>query len=132
MAVGKGFTGRKATLTIGGVGSLPIQTKGLSVNNEMVDVTSDTSNGWTTLLAEPGTKSIELTFSGIVENLNLLMSAISNASQIYACVVTYPDGSTVTGDFGFGSFSQTGETAAAYTFEATMSSSGQVTFTAGV
>lgn len=132
MAVGKGFAGRKVTLTIGGVGSIPIQTKGLSVNNEMIDVTSDTSNGWATALAEPGQRAIELTFSGIVENLSLLMSTISNTSQIYACVLTYPDGSTVEGDFGFGSFSQTGEYNAAYTFEATMSSSGEVTFTAGV
>lgn len=132
MAVGKGFTGRKVTLTIGGVGSIPIQTKGLSVNNEMVDVTSDTSDGWATALAEPGQKSIELTFSGIVENLDLLMSTITNTSQIYACTITYPEGSTVTGDFGFGSFSQTGEYNAAYTFESTLSSSGEVTFTAGV
>lgn len=131
MAVGKGFAGRKVTLTIGGAGSIPIQTKGLSINNEMIDVTSDTSNGWATALAEPGQKSIELTFSGIVENLNLLMSTINNTSQIYACVLTYPDGSTVEGDFGFGSFSDTGEYNGAYTFEATMSSSGEVTFTAG-
>lgn len=131
MAVGKGFAGRKVTLTIGGVGSIPIQTKGLSVNNEMIDVTSDTSSGWATALAEPGQKSIELSFSGIVEDLDLLMSAISNTSQIYACVITYPEGSTVTGDFGFGSFSDTGEYNGAYTFEATMASSGAVTFTAG-
>lgn len=131
MAVGKGFTGRKAILSVGGVGDIPIRTKGLSVNNEMVDVTSDTSSGWTTLLAEPGNRSIELTFAGVVENLDLLMSVMTNTSQIYAITLTYPDGSTVTGDFGFGSFSQTGETAVEYTFEATMSSSGVVTFTAG-
>ena len=131
MAVGKGFTGRKVTLTIGGAGSIPIQTKGLSVNNEMVDVTSDTSDGWATALGEPGQRSIEYSFSGIVENLNLLMSIITNTSQIYACVITYPDGSTVTGDFGFGSYSDTGEYNGAYTFEATLSSSGEVTFTAG-
>jgi len=131
MAVGKGFAGRKALLTIGGVGNIAIQTKGLSVSNEMIDVTNDTSDGWTTLLAEAGSKSVELTFSGVVENLSLLMSVLTNASQIYACTLTYPDGSVVSGDFGFGSYGDTGETAAAYTFEATMSSSGQVTFTAG-
>lgn len=131
MAVGKGFAGRKVALTIGGVGSIPIQTKGLSVSKEGVDVTSDTSDGWTTLLAEAGNSSIELTFSGVVENLSLLMSVMTNTSCIYACTLTYPDGSVVSGDFFFGSYSDTGETKTAYTFEATMSSSGEVKFTAG-
>tara|TARA_R110000744_G_scaffold343338_1_gene448543 strand:+ start:525 stop:923 length:399 start_codon:yes stop_codon:yes gene_type:complete len=131
MTVGVGFTGRKATLTLGGVGNIAITTKGLSVNNEMVDVTSDKSNGWSTVLAEPGNKAIELSFSGVVENLNLLMSAISNVSQIYACVLLYPDGSTVTGDFSFGSYSDTGEYNEKYTFEAALASSGAVVFVAG-
>lgn len=132
MAVGIGFTGRKATLTIGGVGNIAIMSKGLSVNNEMVDVTSDTSGGWSTALAEPGNKNIELSISGVVENLSLLMSVITNTSQIYACVLTYPDGSTVTGDFSFGSYSDTGETSDKYTFEVSLASSGEVTFVAGV
>jgi predicted secreted protein len=132
MAVGTGFTGRKATLTIGGVGSLAIMSKGLTVNNEMVDVTNDTSGGWATALAEPGQKSCELSVSGVVENLSLLMSVFTNVSQIYACVLTYPDGSTVTGDFSFGSYSDTGETADKYTFEVSLASSGAVTFVAGV
>ena len=131
MAVGKGFAGRKVTLTIGGVGSIPIMSKGLSVNNEMIDVTSDTSGGWATALAEPGQKSIELSFSGVVENLDLMYSVVSNVSQIYACTLTYPDGSVVSGDFSFGSFSDTGEYNEKYTFEASLASSGEVTFTPG-
>jgi predicted secreted protein len=131
MAVGKGFAGRKVALTIGGVGSIPIMSKGLSVNNEMIDVTSDTSDGWATALAEPGQKNIELSFSGVVENLDLMYSVVTNVSQIYACTATYPDGSVVAGDFSFGSFSDTGETSDKYTFEAGMASSGEVTFTPG-
>ena len=131
MSVGVGFAGRKVTLTIGGVGNIAITTKGLSVNNEMIDVTSDSSNGWATALAEAGQKSVELSFSGVVENLNLLMSTINNVSQIYACVLTYPEGSTVSGDFSFGSFSDTGDYNEKYTFEASMASSGAVVFVAG-
>tara|TARA_R110000782_G_scaffold20211_2_gene54661 strand:- start:529 stop:927 length:399 start_codon:yes stop_codon:yes gene_type:complete len=131
MTVGVGFTGRKVLLTIGGAGSIAITTKGLSVNNEMVDVTSDSSNGWATALAEPGQRSIELSFSGVVENLNLLMSVVNNASQIYACTLTYPDGSVVSGDFGFNTFSDTGDYNEKYTFEASIASSGAIVFTAG-
>ena len=131
MTAGVGFAGRKVTLTIGGVGNIAITTKGLSMNNEMIDVSSDKSDGWATALAEPGSKSMELSFSGIVENLNLLMSTVNNTSQIYACVLTYPEGSIVAGNFSFGSFSDTGDYNEKYTFEASMASSGQVTFTAG-
>lgn len=132
MSVGQGFAGRKVTLTIGGVGNIAITTKGLSVNNEMIDVTNDTSDGWATALAEPGQKSLELSFSGVVENQDLLESVVNNTSQIYACVLTYPDGSTVTGDFGFASYSDTGDYNEKYTFEASLASSGAVTFAAGV
>ena len=131
MTVGVGFAGRKVTLTLGGVGNIAITTKGLSVNNTMIDVTSDKSDGWVTGLAEPGERNIEFSFSGVVENLNLLMSAISNVSQIYACVLTYPDGSTVSGDFSLGSYSDTGEYNEKYTFEAALASSGVVNFAAG-
>jgi len=131
MAVGVGFTGRKVLLTIGGAGSIAIREKSVSVNNEPVDVTSDSSDGWTTVLAEPGNKNIELGFSGVVENLNLVMSIMNNESQIYACTLTYPEGSVIAGDFFFGSLGNTAPYNEAYTFESSMSSSGEVTFTAG-
>ena len=131
MAVGVGFTGRKVLLTIGGAGSIAIREKSVSINNEPVDVTSDSSAGWTTILAEPGNKNVEIGFSGVVENLNLVMSIIDNTSQIYACTLTYPEGSVISGDFFFGSLGNTAPYNEAYTFESSMSSSGEVTFTAG-
>ena len=130
MTIGKGYAGRKESWTFGGVSSIAFQSKSISVNNEMIDVTNDTSDGWATKLAEPGTKSVEITGGGIVENLSLLMSAINNTSQIYASTYTFPDGSTMTGDFDF-NYSQSGETAEGVTFEMTATSSGEVTFTAG-
>lgn len=132
MAAGKGFTGRKVTLTIGGVGSIPIMTKGLAMSNGAVDVTSDTSNGWTTILAEAGVKSVKLSFSGVVQDLSLLMSVVQNVSQLYTCVLIYPDGSTVTGDFQFGEYSDGGDTGDKYTFDGALASSGAVVFVAGV
>ena len=131
MAVGVGFTGRKVLLTIGGAGSIAIQEKSVSINNEPVDVTSDSSDGWATSLAEPGGRNLEIGFSGVVENLNLVMSIMNNTSQIYACTLTYPEGSVIAGDFFFGSLGNTGPFKEAFTFEASMSSSGEVTFTAG-
>lgn len=130
MAVGKGYAGIEESLTFGGVTSIAFQSKSISVNNEMITVTNDTSGGWATKLAVPGNKSIEITGSGVVESLSMLMSAVGNSSQIYAVTYNFPDGSTLTGDFDF-NYSQSGETADAVTFEATLTSSGEVTFTAG-
>lgn len=129
MAVGKGYSGRKESITFGGVTSIAFTSKSISVNNEMIDVTNDTSDGWATKLAEPGSKSIEISGSGVVESLSMLMSAIENESQIYALTYNFPDGSSLSGDFDF-NYSQSGETAEAVTFEATFTSSGAVTFTA--
>ena len=131
MTAGVGFTGRKFLLTIGGVGSIAIQEKNVSINAEAVDVSSDSSNGTTVMLAEPGNKSVEMGFSGVVENLNLVMSIMNNTSQIYACTLTYPEGSVISGDFFLGSISNAGPFKEAFTFEASLASSGPVTFTAG-
>lgn len=137
MAVGIGIIGREVTLTIGGVSILGVQNKGLTVNNEPLDATDETSSGWAEALALPGQKSIELPFSGLVKNLEMLRAIMASpdSSQIYACVLTYPDGtatpSNVTGDFMLGSYTETGEYNGLYTFDVTMTSSGAVTFTPG-
>ena len=131
MAVGQGIIGREVTLTVGGVSILGVQTKGLTVNNEPLDTTDDNSAGWAEALAIPGQKSVEMPFSGLVKNLELLRAIMVNESQIYACVMTYPDGSDVTGDFFMANFNETGEYNGLKTFDVSLQSSGEPTFTAG-
>lgn len=131
MSVGIGIIGRQVLITIGSQSILGIQTKGLTVNNERLDTTDDNADGWAEALAVPGQKSVELPISGLLKNLEML-AAYFASSQIFAATITYPDGSEVTGDFFLESFSETGEYNALKTFDATFSSSGEVTFTAGV
>ena len=131
MASGISIKGREVLLTIGGQTILGVQTKGISVNNEMIDTTDDNSAGWIEYSAIAGQKSVELPISGMVKNLELLRAIMGIGSQIYACTITYPDNSVVAGDFAMTSFSDTGEYGSAYTFEVTLASSGVVTFTAG-
>ena len=131
MATGISMKGRQVLLTIGGQNILGVQTKGISVNNEMIDTTDDNSGGWTEYDALPGQKSVEVPISGMVKNLELLRATLSTGSQIFACTLTYSDGSVVSGDFAMTTFSATGEYNAASTFELTLASSGAVTFTPG-
>lgn len=130
MSVGIGIIGRQVLMTIATQTILGVQTKGLTVNNERLDTTDDASDGWAEALALPGQKSIEVPISGVLKNLELL-AAYFDTSQMFALEITYPDGSVVAGDFFMNSFSETGEYNSLKTFDATFSSSGEVTFTPG-
>lgn len=131
MTVGAGILGRDMILTIAGTTIAGVTTKGLSIANEAVDVTSDDSLGYRTLMAQSGTSTLDLSVSGVVKNLELLRSFVTNESKIYAFIGTYTDGSTIAFDGFFSTYSDTGETATAYTFDAAFQSSGAYTFTPG-
>lgn len=134
MTVGVGVLGRDVILTVGGQAIAGTQTKGLTCNNEPVDVTDDAAGGWRLVMARPGLKTVDLAISGILKNLELMRSffnAANSGSQVFAVSVTYPDGSIVAGDFILTSFSETGESNAGKTFDSSWQSSGALTFTAG-
>lgn len=130
---GVGALGREVIWTVSGQAIAGVQTKGLTCNNEPVDVTDDNSSGWRELMAIPGLKTVEVPISGVLKNLEL-MRAFFNAqggSQMFACVGTYPDGSTVTGNFFLATFNTTGESNVAIPFDSTWQSSGQIVFVPG-
>ena len=131
MSAGISIKGRQVLMTIGGQNILGLQSKGLTVNNTFVETTDDNAGGWTEFDAVPGLKSVELPFSGIVKNLEMLRAIMTAGSNIFAITLTYPDGSTATGDFAMNSYTETGESNEGYTFEVSLASSGAVTFTAG-
>ena len=132
MSAGISIKGRQVVMTLGGQSILGVQTKGLTVNNEMIATTDDNSSGWQEFDAIPGAKSVELPISGMIKNLELLRAIMGTGSQIYAVTLTYPDGSSVSGDFGLANYTETGEFNTAYTFDVTLASSGAITFTPGV
>ena len=78
MSVGAGILGRDAQLTIAGQTIAGVTTKGLSIANEAVDVTDDDSSGFRTLMAQSGTSTLDLSVSGVVKNLELLRSFVTN------------------------------------------------------
>lgn len=131
MSVGTGMTGRERLFTVGGDTLLGVATKGASCNNEPLDVTDDAAAGWTQLMATPGAKSVEYPISGIFKNLELFETFFNSASQMFAIVITYPDGSTLSFDGFMGNINETGESNGLVTFDATFTSSGAVTFTPG-
>lgn len=130
MSVGIGIIGRNVTMTVGGQTLLGVNSKGITLNNENLETTDDSSSGWTEFMAVPGLKNAELTISGQVKNLELVKSYFAS-SQIFEIVKTYEDGSTMTFDAVLASISATGESNGLVTFDASFASSGEVVFVAG-
>ena len=131
MSAGIGIVGRNVIMTLAMQTLLGVRVKGLTLNNERLDTTDDSTAGWAEAFAVSGRKNVELSVSGLVKNLELIRAYFASESQIFAVELTYPDGSKIAGDFFYDSMNPTGEENTLVTFDASFSSSGVVTFTAG-
>lgn len=128
-----GANGRALTIKWDSVTLVGIRTRGYTVTNDYVDVTTDDDNGWRTLLATPGMRSIEVTVGGISSDQVLLAEVMKSNITGEPLTVELPTTTgTLAGNFLCSSFEQTGEHDGAVEFSATFMSSGIVTYTAGV
>lgn len=130
MAAGIKIKGEDVTFTIGGAAGTGVTTKGITFNNEALDVTDDASGGWTELAATSGLKSAEVSLTGYVKNLEMVKLYFQTSNMV-EIVQTYPDGSTITGDFFLNSVSYNMESNGVASFDASFASSGAVVFVAG-
>jgi TP901-1 family phage major tail protein len=110
-----------------------VRTKGYTITNDYVDVTTDDDDGWQTLLADPGLRSVEVTAGGISSDQVLLAEMMKSNITGEPLTVQLPTTTgTLAGTFLVSSFEQTGEHDGAVEFTASFMSSGVVTYTAGV
>ena len=123
------YLGRAATLTWGGAAIAGVQEKSIAINGEPIDVSDDDSAGYRELLADHGEKSVDVSLSGLTDG-TVLKEAMVNGDEVKALVLTWPDGSTLTGDFMIASYSETGNYKGASTFEAELQSTGAFVFAA--
>ena len=124
-------SGRDLIIKKDGTAIAAVQSKGVSINNEPVDITSDDDDAWRTVLAEPGLRSIDIDVSGVTTD-DILLAAISAGTSSVALqtiVITYPSGALHSGSFSLNNLTRTGESAGAVTFSATLASSGEITYT---
>ena len=129
-----GFNGRELTIDWDGTTLVGVRTRGVTNSNEMVDVTTDDDNGWRTLLATPGVKSVEVTVGGISSD-EVLLAEFYNASTTGETLqIDLPSSlasaGNISGTFHLASFEITGEHDGAVEFSSTFQSSGVVTYTA--
>jgi TP901-1 family phage major tail protein len=117
------------------VGSVPttltgLRTKQIKINNETVEVTNaDSADRWRELLTGVGTRSVEVTGSG-VPLTSAIEKATLNTVMAGGALVTdlvVPNVGTFTGTFVYVSFQYSGEHKGEAVYDVTLQSSGPVT-----
>lgn len=127
-----GTNGRSLTIDWASTTLVGVRSKGYTITNDYVDVTTDDDSGWRTLLANPGLRSVEVTVSGISSDQILIAEMMEATVDSETLTVQLPTTTgTLAGAFLCSSFEQTGEHDGAVEFTATFMSAGTVTYTAG-
>ena len=125
-----GANGRALQIKWDSVTLVGVRTKGWTATADLVDVTTDGDNGWRTLLATPGLRSVEVTVGGISSDQVLINEFFNGTGETLTGELPTTTG-TISGTFYLSSFEQTGEHDGAVEFSATFMSSGAVAYTAG-
>lgn len=129
-----GFNGRDLTIDWDSTTLVGVRTRGYTVTNDYVDVTTDDDTGWRTLLADPGLRSLEVTVGGITSDEVLLADIMAASVAMTTLQIDLPSSLTtpgnLSGSFLISEFENTGEHDGAVEFSATFMSSGTVTYTA--
>jgi len=120
-----GFAGREIELTWGSNPIDGVREKGISLNGEPINVTSDEDDGKQTLLDISAEDSVTITISGVTKSSDLRHDWFSG-SRTATATLTYPDGYSITGTFFLSTYEETGTYNDATTFTATLNSSGAV------
>ena len=135
-----GFNGRKLTLDWDAVTLVGVKTRGFTITNDHVDVTTDDDAGWRKLLADPGLRSIEATVGGITSDEILVNEMLKASITGEPLDILLPTGTAagvstpgkLAGTFMVSSFEQTGESDGGVEFSATFMSDGAIAYTATV
>lgn len=130
MAV-EGWSGRDVALTWGAVEIKGVREKGIALNGDAINVSSDEDDGVRKLLDVTAEDSVDITLSGVTKD-HALKADYFAGTRTKAVVITYPDGSTITGSFFLANYSETGPYNDAMTFSATLNSADTFTFTPAV
>jgi TP901-1 family phage major tail protein len=126
LQVGDG-AGSEAFATVGGA-----RTISFSINNQPVDATSASSTGqWRQLIGTAGILSLDASFSGVfqddAQDATLRTLAMGRTRRNYRLV--YPDFGTFQGPFIITNLTYGGSHDGEATFELSLQSGGEVTFT---
>lgn len=117
-----------------------INSKSIAVAKEPIDVTTDEDNGYRCLLDVAGTKTLDISFSGVTKDAILRGIINTEGGQMLTDIeVEFPligaqtvSGDKISGSFFFNGYTENGGGSdGAIEFDGTMQSSGEWTYTVG-
>lgn len=121
--------GRELLIKKGSTVLAGVRTKGVSINGEPIDITSDDDDGYRTLLSDAGTYSVDLSVEGITKDDTLRTVILAGGSLMLTDItIDYPNGKTLSGNFFLNSLEETGTYNEAVTFSGSLQSSGTFTY----
>ena len=123
-----GFAGRAVTFTWNGATVKGVREKGITMNGEAINVTSDEDSGWRTLLDVSAEDSIDISLSGVTKD-DVLANAYLTGNRTGVAVLTYPSGRVIEVDAFLANYAETGPYNNAVTFTATINSTGLPRYT---
>lgn len=128
--------GRDLTVAVTGTTITGVRTRSLEAVVDLVDVTSDDSNGNHTVLAIPGKVTKRINVAGVTEDETLIafLYGAPSGFTLKNATVTLPSSlavpGTIAGNFAFENFALEGETDGEWAFSGAGVFSGSVTYTA--
>jgi len=122
--------GRDVAFTWNSQAVTGVREKGLSLNGEPINITSGEDNGKRTLLSASAEDEVNISLSGVTKD-RILMTDWFAGTRTRTVLMTYADGSTISGSFFLSTYSDTGPYNDAVTFEAELVSTGTITYTPG-
>ncbi len=125
-----GHSGRELVVKRNGSTIARVVSKGVQINGEAVNVTTDDDGKWRTLLEEAGEAGVDISVEGVyTSSADALIADVVNGTAIRAGEVEFPSGATLTGSWRLNNVEISGETAGRAEFSASLQSSGTVTWT---
>lgn len=133
------FIGRKAVLKQGIAVIAGVKVTGLTIGATPIDISTNTDEEWRVLLSEIGSKTVDISFSGVEKDLALMKTILTESNTISSFSLEFPpeaDGSTTTGaaisgNFMLTNYSSSNDGKESATFDASLISSGIISFTDG-
>lgn len=123
-----GFVGRNIGFTWNGQPIAGLREKGIARAGEPINVTSDENDGVRELLANVAAEStVDISLSGVTKD-EVLALAWHTGQLTGTFVITYPNGTVLSGTAFLASYNDTGPYNDATTFDATLQSSGPVDY----
>ena len=122
------YSGRELRIYQGDATGTPVagaRTDGFTIANEPIDVTDKDDDGWRTLIADPGTRSVDMTIEGVFKSDALLtVSAGATSALLAEHSIKIDDVAILNGDFYLNNIQLGAAQDGEVTFSASLQSSG--------